>query len=101
MNDATRPLAVLLVLGPDSESVRAFSRTLPGGRGIADLYRITEQAGFMVDSISARHWNFRGCATGGPVKGARLTPIEVIQDYWFDWREYNPETTVFGISVRR
>jgi Protein of unknown function (DUF3179) len=90
---------VLLVLGLDNESVRAFSRTLPGGRGIADFYRITEQAGFMVDSISASYWNFRGCATGGPMKGACLTPIEVIQDYWFDWREYNPETTVFGIPV--
>jgi Protein of unknown function (DUF3179) len=92
---------VLLVLGLDNESVRAFSRTLPGGRGIADFYRITDQAGFMVDSIGASHWNFRGCATEGPMKGACLTPIELIKDYWFDWREYNPETTVFGIPVRR
>jgi Protein of unknown function (DUF3179) len=92
---------VLLVLGLDNESVRAFSRTLPGGRGIADFYRITEQTGFMVDTISGSHWNFRGCATEGPMKGACLNPIEVIKDYWFDWREYNPETTVFGIPVRR
>ncbi len=92
---------VLLVLGLDNESVRAFSRTLPGGRGIADFYRITEQTGFMVDTISGSHWNFRGCATEGPMKGACLNPIEIIKDYWFDWREYNPETTVFGILVRR
>jgi hypothetical protein len=92
---------VLLVLGLDNESVRAFSRTLPDGRGIGDFYRITDQAGFMVDSIGAGHWNFRGCATEGPMKGACLTPIELIKDYWFDWREYNPETTVFGIPVRR
>jgi hypothetical protein len=92
---------VLLVLGPDNESVRAFSRTLPGGRGIADFYRTTDQSGFMVDSIGGSHWDFRGCATEGPMKGACLTPIEVIKDYWFDWREYNPKTTVFGITVRR
>jgi hypothetical protein len=92
---------VLLVLGPDNESVRAFSRTLPDGRGVADFYRITEQTGFMVDSISASQWNFRGCATGGSLKGACLTPVEAIKDDWFDWREYNPEATVFGIPVRR
>jgi hypothetical protein len=91
---------VLLVLGLDNESVRAFSRALPDGRGVADFYRITDQAGFLVDSMSASHWNFRGCATDGPLKGACLTPVELIEDYWFDWREYNPETTVFGIPVR-
>ncbi len=92
---------ILLVLGPDNESVRAFSRTLPGGRGVADFYRITDPAGIMIDSIGAGQWNFRGCATGGPMKGACLTPVEAIKDYWFDWREYNPGTTVFGIAVRR
>jgi hypothetical protein len=92
---------VLLVLGPDKESVRAFSRTLPGGRGVADFYRTDEQPGFMLDSIAGSHWNFRGCATDGPMQGACLTPIEAIKDYWFDWREYNPESTVFGIPSRR
>src|SRR5690348_11594249 len=41
---------VLLVVGPDNESVRAFSRTLPGGRGVADFYRTTG-AGLMMDGI--------------------------------------------------
>ncbi len=92
---------VLLVLGPDKESVRAFSRTLPGGRGVADFYRVTDEDGLMVDSIAASHWDFRGCASGGPMKGVCLAPIEAIKDYWFDWREYNPETTVFGMPGRR
>jgi hypothetical protein len=91
---------VLLVLGPDNESVRAFSRTLPGGRGVADFYRTADGAGFMVDSLSGGNWDFRGCATGGRMKGACLTPVEVIKDYWFDWREYNPDTTVFRMPAR-
>jgi hypothetical protein len=91
---------VLLVLGPDNESVRAFSRALPGGRGVAEFYRVPEGSAFMIDSVSASQWNFRGCAVEGAMKGACLTPIEVIKDYWFDWREYNPETTVFGIPVK-
>ncbi len=92
---------VLLVLGPDNESVRVFSRTLPGGRGIADFYRSDARDDFMVDSVGGGHWNFRGCATNGPLKDACLAPIEVIRDYWFDWREYNPDTSVFGIPARR
>lgn len=87
---------VLLVLGSDNESVRAFCRTLPGGRGVADFYRTNDDNGLMVDSITGSPWNFRGCATAGAVKGACLTPVEIIKDYWFDWREYNPQTTVFG-----
>ena len=90
---------VLLVVGPDNESVRAFSRTLPRGHGAADFYRQTNGAGLMIDSISASEWNFRGCATAGAMKGACLTPIEVIKDYWFDWREYNPNTTVYGVRA--
>ncbi len=92
---------VLVVLGVDGESVRAFSRTLPGGAGVADFYRITEQGGFLVDSIGGSRWDFRGCASDGPLKGSCLTAIEILKDYWFDWREYNPATTVFGMPDRR
>jgi hypothetical protein len=91
---------VLLVVGPDNQSVRAFSRMLSGGRGVADFYRTTG-AGLMMDSITGSQWNFRGCATRGPMEGACLTPVEVIEDYWFDWKEYNPESTVYGITVKR
>jgi hypothetical protein len=88
---------VLLVVGPDNESVRAFSRVLPDGRGVADFYRATGGAGFMMDSITGTQWNFQGC----PTQGACLTPIEVIKDYWFDWREYNPQSTVYGVKLKQ
>jgi hypothetical protein len=92
---------VLLVVGADNQSVRAFSRTLPGGRGVADFYRIAEGDGLMLDNLSASRWNFRGCAVEGSMKGACLARIEAIKNYWFDWREYNPQSTVFGITVQR
>jgi hypothetical protein len=100
--DRVGPEPVMLVVGPDKQSVRAFSRTLPRGRGVADFYRVTGGDGAMIDgtmmdSITGGEWNFRGCATAGAMQGACLTPVEVIKDYWFDWREYNPDTTVYGI----
>jgi len=98
---------VLLVVGTDGESVRAFSRRLPNGSAVADFYRARDnaagaalmgdaaRAALMMDALTGSRWNFRGCATEGPRKGECLEQVEVIKDYWFDWRNYNPATTVF------
>ncbi len=34
----------------------------------------------------------------GKFKGDCLKQLDVIKDYWFDWRNYNADTTVYGIS---
>jgi Protein of unknown function (DUF3179) len=91
---------VLLVVGPDNQSVRAFSRVLPDSRGVADFYRTGNGANLMMDSIGGSRWNFQGCAVEGALQGACLAPVEAIKDYWFDWREYNPETTVYQVTTR-
>jgi hypothetical protein len=41
-------------------------------------------------------WNFQGCATAGPQTGHCLEKIGFLKDYWFDWRNYHPQTTVFA-----
>lgn len=48
-----------------------------------------------MDSATGSRWNFQGCAVEGKSQGQCLHRIEIIQDYWFDWRHYNPATTVF------
>jgi hypothetical protein len=40
-------------------------------------------------------WNFQGCAASGPHTGKCLEQIVFLKDYWFDWRNYNPSTTVY------
>ena len=89
---------VLLVLGGDGESARAFSRRLPRGDAVADFYRApdsTAGGALMMDALTGSRWNFRGCAVEGPRTGECLQKVEAIKDYWFDWRNYNPGTTVF------
>ena len=80
---------IILVVGPDNQSVRAF-------RTHADFYR-TQEAGtfFLMDAATGSKWNFQGCATEGKAVGSCLDPVYVIKDYWFDWRNYNPTTTVY------
>jgi hypothetical protein len=84
---------VLLVLGPDHQSVRAFRARFPGAERGPGFYR-TE--GGMMDDATGSRWDFRGCATDGKAKGTCLESIYLIKDYWFDWRHYNPATTVYG-----
>ena len=81
--------AVLLVVGPDGQSVRAF-RAVEG-----DFYRIADGQGLMMDSSTGSRWNFQGCALEGKARGKCLEKVDVIADYWFDWRNYNPATTVY------
>jgi hypothetical protein len=48
-----------------------------------------------MDASTGSKWNFQGCATEGKAVGSCLDPVYVIKDYWFDWRNYNPTTTVY------
>jgi hypothetical protein len=87
---------VLLVVGPDAQS--EFYRTVEE-KPAAKLDAATASAPLLMDSATGSRWNFQGCAVEGKAKGACLEPIEVIKDYWFDWRHYNQQTTVYGKTV--
>jgi hypothetical protein len=110
VQDRVGPERVVLVVGPDGQSVRAFRARVPNGNGLTEFYRTLDnksaklQGGpsipLMMDDASGSKWNFQGCAIEGTAKGACLERVEVIKDYWFDWRHYNPDTTVFGKTLR-
>ena len=88
---------ILVVLGSDGKSLRAFRADAPGSRTEDDFYRI-EDGGLMMDGATGSRWNFQGCAVDGPARGSCLGRVEVTKDYWFDWRQYHPDTRVFGIA---
>ena len=48
-----------------------------------------------MDAPTGSEWNFQGCAVSGKAKGVCLEPIPMLKDYWFDWRNYNPKTTIW------
>lgn len=97
--DSIGATAVIVVLGPDNLSVRAFENRLPSTQKGTDFYR-TAKAGdsefALTDSETGSEWDFRGCALAGPLRGTCLRPIEIIKDHWFDWAHYNPDTTVYA-----
>jgi hypothetical protein len=89
---------VLLVVGGDGQSVRAFRDRIPGVQGAPEFYRVSgnQPGALLMDAATGSGWNFQGCAVSGKATGVCLEPVEVIKDYWFDWRNFNPSTTVYG-----
>lgn len=89
---------VILVVGADGQSVRAFRNRIAGEDNVADFYRLNDNkpGALMMDSKTGSEWNFQGCAIAGKAKGVCLEPVPLIKDYWFDWRNYHPKTTIYG-----
>jgi hypothetical protein len=89
---------VLLVLSADGQSVRAFRDRIPGVHGAPDFYRLAanKPGALFMDASTGGEWNFQGCAVSGSAKGTCLERVPMLKDYWFDWRNYNPTTTIYG-----
>jgi hypothetical protein len=99
IEDHVGPEPILVVVATDNRSARMFRRRLPGDAD-AQFYRIAEGPGLFMDAATGSRWDFRGCAVGGKLKGTCLAEIYTIKDYWFDWRNYHPDTTVYGVRQK-
>jgi hypothetical protein len=53
-----------------------------------------------MDGENGSLWDFSGRATAGPLAGRQLKKVAVLEDYWFDWKHYNPKTAVYEIGPR-
>jgi hypothetical protein len=79
---------VLVVVGPDRSSIRVFEAaefTFARGEG----------GNVMQDAETGSGWNFQGCAVDGKLAGRCLKEIDAYKDYWFDWMNHHPQTSVF------
>ncbi len=91
---------VLLVVGPDGKSIRAFRARLDDGEAPeffrkTDGSRVDVEASLFIDSQTGSEWDFDGCAVRGKYAGRCLALDPALKDYWFDWRNYHPDTTIF------
>lgn len=93
VEDRVGETPVVLVVGPDGASVRGFVSRIRGQE--AQFFRAPQGPWSLVDSVNGSAWDFRGCAISGPERGTCLEPVGVLKDYWFDWRNYHPGTTVY------
>ena len=111
---------ILIVVGEDDRSVRAFDRVVDGktlefyqllsvAKDVSPEVEIATTAEdetdttekprepiVLVDAETKSEWDFTGLATSGELAGTRLWQLQVYADYWFDWKRFNPEGLVFA-----
>jgi len=123
--DHVQGMPLLIVVGPDGKSFRVFKSRIDGKNAEFFLKGETEgetkeantqtaetkeagtkEAGTkagsatpktwtLLDTATASEWNFQGCAISGPSQGKCLDRVPALKDYWFDWRNYHPSTTIY------
>jgi hypothetical protein len=92
--DRVNGTPLLLVLGSDGKSFRVFVARIDGHDAEFFLQAGTAEWA-LLDTDTASQWNFQGCATSGSEQGKCLARIPALKDYWFDWRNYHSDTTIY------
>ena len=94
MKDKMKGIPILLVIGPDGKSLRVFRSMLNGSE--VELYHDQQTTQWQLVDGRGSTWSFQGCEVSGPMAGKCLEQLRYLKDYWFDWRNYHPLTTVAG-----
>lgn len=89
--------AIVVILGADKKSVRAFERKLDGRK--LEFF-VKPDSSEIVDAETGSVWDFSGKAISGELAGKQLAPVQILKDYWFDWKNYNPETELYALGSR-
>jgi hypothetical protein len=97
--DEVGGVPVVVVLGADGKSVRAYSRVV-NGRKLEFFGKKENSQVHLLDPETGSEWDFTGKAISGELKGAQLEKLFILNDYWFDWKIYHPDTTVYDIGNR-
>lgn len=88
---------IIILLGEDGKSVRAFERELDG---VLLEFFVRPETKEIVDAQTASVWDFSGRAVSGELAGKRLVKIAANKDFWFNWKTYNPETQLYKLGAR-
>ena len=97
--DEVGGVPIFLVVGDDKRSVRAYDRRADG-RKLEFFARQQAVPLRLIDAETGSEWDFTGKAVGGQLSGRQLQKIPVLSDYWFDWKAYNPQTSVYQLAAR-
>ena len=95
IQDTVNGTPIVVVLGEDKKSVRAFERMVDGRT--LDLFQKPDSPKLiLVDPETASEFDFTGKGISGPLTGKQLRKIDLLLDYWFDWKNYHPKVDVYS-----
>jgi len=90
---------IFLVIAEDGRSVRAFERSIDGRKPEFFVKPNTTPV-VLIDAETGSDWDFTGKAVAGPLAGKQLSKVAVLNDYWFDWKTYHPNTFIYELGNR-
>jgi hypothetical protein len=97
--DEVGGVPIFIVMGEDKRSVRAYER-LVDDRKLEFFIKPNASPLAVVDAETGSEWDFTGKSVSGPLSGRQLKKVAVLHDYWFDWKAYNPTTTIYDLGAR-
>jgi hypothetical protein len=97
--DTVGGVPVIVLLGDDRKSVRVYERSVDGRR-LEFFVKPDATPLRLVDGDTGSEWDFTGRSTTGTFAGRQLKKIAVLNDYWFDWKTYHPNTEVYKLGER-
>jgi hypothetical protein len=99
ISDSVGGTPVLLVIGDDKRSVRAFERSIDG-QTVEFFQKPNPDKLLLADAATGSEWDFTGRAVAGYLTGRQLKQIPSLNDYWFDWHSYHPNTALYNAGTR-
>jgi hypothetical protein len=93
VNDVIGGEPVLVVFNADTAAGAVFSRVVDG-----QTLTFSAQEGLaLTDAETGSTWTgLTGEAAAGPLKGTRLTQLKSTSAFWFGWKDWYPNTRIFG-----
>jgi len=89
---------LIVVMSEDGQSVRAFERKVEDQD--REFFLKPNSSPLRLIDDQGTEWDFTGTALNGNLAGKQLMRIPVLKDYWFDWKTYNPNTSVYTLGDR-
>lgn len=84
---------IAIVRAADGRSTRVFERRLDG-KTVELFARVGAEPFRFVDAATGSEWDFTGTAVNGPMAGRTLGRVPFLEEYWFDWKTYHPDTDI-------
>jgi hypothetical protein len=85
------PIAV--VRAPDGRSTRVFDRRVDG-KALELFAKVESQPFRLIDAATGSEFDFTGTGVSGPLAGRTLSRVPFLEEYWFDWKNYHPNTEI-------
>jgi len=93
--DQTGSVPILILLADDRKSVHVFDRRVD--HRTLEFFA-SSSSSKLLDSETGSEWNFEGIAVSGPLQGHELQKIHYLKDFWFDWKNYHPQTLKYKLE---